>query len=68
MARPWTAYAGFIVFGGFWGTWGASVPSVRDQAGVSDGELGTALVFVGAGALPAMLVAGRAVDRWGTRA
>lgn len=55
------------MFGGFWGTWGASVPSVRDQAGVSDGELGTALVFVGAGALPAMLVAGRAVDRWGTR-
>lgn len=67
MARPRTAYAGFVVFGGFWGTWGASVPAVRDQAGVSDGELGTALLFVGAGALPAMLAAGRAVDRWGTR-
>ena len=61
------AYAGFAVFGAFWGAWGASVPAVRDQAGLSDGELGTALLFVGAGALPAMLLTGRAVDRWGQR-
>ena len=66
--RPWNAYAGFAVFGAFWGTWGASLPAIRDQAGVSDGQLGTALLFVGAGALPAMLVAGRAVDRWRQRA
>jgi MFS family permease len=62
------AYAGFAVFGAFWGTWGASLPAIRDQAGVTDGQLGTALLFVGAGALPAMLVAGRAVDRWPHRA
>jgi hypothetical protein len=61
------AYAGFAVFGAFWGAWGASVPAVRDQADVSVGELGTALLFVGAGALPAMALAGRAVDRWGGR-
>jgi predicted MFS family arabinose efflux permease len=53
------------VFGGFWGTWGAAVPVVRDRAGVGDGQLGTALLLVGAGALPAMLLAGRAIDRWG---
>jgi MFS family permease len=62
-----TAYAGFAAFGGFWGAWGASVPAVREQAGLSDGQLGTALLFVGAGALPAMLLTGPAVDRWGHR-
>jgi MFS family permease len=61
------AYAGFAAFGGFWGVWGASVPAVREQAGLSDGQLGTALLFVGAGALPAMLLTGPAVDRWGHR-
>ncbi|MBB2910100.1 MFS family permease [Streptosporangium becharense] len=43
------------------------MPAVRAQAGLTDGELGTALLFVGAGALPAMLATGRAVDRWGLR-
>lgn len=62
-----SAYLGFAVFGALWGTWGASIPAIRDQAHVSDGQLGTALLFVGAGALPAMLVAGRAVDRHGRR-
>ena len=62
-----TAYAGFAAFGGFWGVWGASVPAVREQAGLSDGRLGTALLFIGAGALPAMLLTGPAVDRWGHR-
>lgn len=62
-----TAYAGFAAFGGFWGVWGASVPGVQDQAGLSHGQLGTALLFVGAGALPAMLLTGPALDRWGHR-
>lgn len=61
------AVLGFAVFGAFWGVWGASVPRLRGQAGVGDAELGVALLFVGGGALPAMLVAGRAVDRWGLR-
>jgi MFS family permease len=60
-----SAYVAFAAFGAFWGVWGASVPRVQDQAGVSDGELGLALLFVGAGALPAMLLVGRALDRWG---
>jgi MFS family permease len=62
------AFAGFAIFGAFWGTWGASIPAVREQAGLTEGELGTALLFIGAGALPAMPLAGRAVDRWGLRA
>lgn len=67
-ARAGAAYAGFAVFGGFWGTWGASIPAIRDQAGITVGELGTALLFIGAGALPAMLLSGRIVDHWGQRA
>jgi MFS family permease len=62
------AFAGFAVFGAFWGAWGASIPAIRDQVGVTEGQLGAALLFVGAGALPAMPLSGRAVDRWGLRA
>lgn len=62
-----SAYAAFAAFGAFWGVWGASVPRVQQQAGLDDGQLGLALLFVGAGALPAMLLAGRALDRWGVR-
>jgi MFS family permease len=62
-----SAYVAFAAFGAFWGVWGASVPRVRDQAGIGDGELGFALLFVGAGALPAMLLVGKALDRWGPR-
>jgi MFS family permease len=60
-----SAFVAFAAFGAFWGVWGASVPRVRDQAGISDSQLGFALLFVGAGALPAMLLVGRALDRWG---
>ncbi len=63
-----SAFVAFAAFGGFWGVWGASVPRVQDQAGIGDGELGFALLFVGAGALPAMLSMGRALDRWGLKA
>jgi MFS family permease len=57
----------FATFGAFWGAWGASIPRVRAQAGLDHAELGVALLFVGAGALPAMLLTGRAIDRWGLR-
>ncbi|WP_250036694.1 MFS transporter [Paractinoplanes maris] len=61
------AYLALGVFGTFWGTWGAAVPRIRDQAGVGDAQLGTALLFISAGGLPAMLLTGRALDRWGLR-
>ena len=62
-----SAFVAFAAFGSFWGVWGASVPRVQHQAGIGDGQLGFALLFVGAGALPAMPLAGRALDRWGPR-
>lgn len=61
------AYLASATFGAFWGTWGSAVPRVRDQAGLDDAQLGTALLFISAGALPAMLLTGRALDRWGLR-
>ncbi|MFF5232322.1 MFS transporter [Dactylosporangium sp. NPDC000521] len=60
-------YAAFAAFGIFWGAWGAALPALRTQAGVSEGQLGTALLFIGLGALPAMALTGRAVDRYGLR-
>ncbi len=61
------AFIAFAAFGSFWGVWGASVPQVQRQAGVSDGRLGVALLFVGAGALPAMFGIGGVLDRWGLK-
>jgi len=66
-ARAFAPYLAFSAFGIFWGTWGASLPVLRQQAGVDDAELGVALLFVGAGALPAMAGAGRLIDRRGPR-
>ncbi len=66
--RPGRARAltGFVGFGLFWGSWGAVLPAVQAHAGVSDGELGVALLCIGAGALFSMRVAGAAVDRFGS--
>ncbi|UWX98440.1 MFS transporter [Arthrobacter zhaoxinii] len=64
---PGASYASFAAFGMFWGTWGASIPRIRDQSVLTDGQLGTALLFIGAGALPAMLLTGRLLDRFGIR-
>jgi Major Facilitator Superfamily len=59
---------GFAAFGTFWGSWGAALPAVQAHAGVSDGQLGVALLFIGAGALLTMRLAGSALDRWGAPA
>lgn len=69
LARPVIAAAtlAFAAFGAFWGAWGASIPRVRAQAGLDDAAFGVALLCIGAGALPAMLLTGRAIDRWGLR-
>lgn len=57
--------AGFGAFGLFWGAWGAILPAVRAEAGVSDGELGLALLMVGLGALASMRFTGFLIDRYG---
>ena len=67
MNRLPVSFVAFAGFGIFWGTWGAALPALRETARLSDAELGGALLFVGLGALPAMLFTGRAVDRFGTR-
>jgi MFS family permease len=67
MSTAAASYSAFAAFGTFWGTWGAALPALRSAAGVDEAELGAALLFVGLGALPAMLITGRLVDRVGTR-
>jgi MFS family permease len=59
---------GFAAFGAFWGCWGATLPAVQSHAGVDDGQLGLALLCIGAGALACMPPAGTLVDRWGAPA
>jgi predicted MFS family arabinose efflux permease len=59
---------GFASFGAFWGAWGATLPAVQSHAGVDDGQLGVALLCIGAGALATMRPAGTLVDRWGAPA
>src|SRR5580765_1043021 len=62
-------FAGFAALGLFWGAWASVLPGVQDATGASDGQLGLALLFVSVGSVPTMLlVAGPAIDRFGTRA
>lgn len=67
MRFPLGPSVAFAAFGMFWGTWGAALPALRDAAGLTEAQLGGALFCVGLGALPAMLLTGRAVDRFGVR-
>src|ERR671930_2082771 len=59
---------GFAAFGAFWGAWGAALPAVQAHVSVDDGQLGVALLCIGAGALVSMRLAGSLVDRWGRAA
>ena len=55
---------GFGAFGAFWGVWGAVLPQVQRHSHVDDSQLGTALLFVGVGALLSIRVVGGLADRW----
>ena len=68
MAGRVRVLGGFAAFGAFWGAWGATLPAVQSHAGVDDGQLGIALLCIGAGALASMRPAGTLVDRWGAPA
>lgn len=57
--------AAFAVFGAYWGCWAALLPAVKEQAGLSDGQLGLAMAAIALAALPTMPLAGRLVDRLG---
>ena len=58
---------GFVAFGTFWGAWGATLPALRVQSGVTDTQLGIVLLLIAVGALPSMRVTGHLVDRLGPR-
>ena len=58
----------FGVFGLMTGGWQVLLPDLSGALALSPGPLGTALSLGLAAAVPALLVGGRAVDRWGVRA
>lgn len=55
------------MFGAFWGGWAAVLPEIKDSVAASDSTFGFALLGVGMGALPAMLLMGPIYDRYGER-
>jgi MFS family permease len=59
--------AAFFAFGAFWGAFGVLLPELKEQTGASVTALGLALLAVAGAALPAMLLAGAAIDRFGLR-
>jgi len=57
----------FAAFGALWGSWAVLLPELSRQLAPSPGELGIALSMGVVGSIPAMLVGGRLVDRFGPR-
>lgn len=55
----------FAAFGALWGTWAVLLPELSSQLAPSPGELGLALSMGVVGSIPAMLVGGQLVDRFG---
>lgn len=60
-------FAAFTAFGTLWGGWAALVPQVQQDVGASKGALGLALLGIGVGSVPAMLLVGPAINRRGPR-
>ncbi len=57
----------FLLYGSLIGTWTARIPAVKAELELSDGRLGFALLGLALGAVTGMQVAGRLVDRFGSR-
>ena len=57
----------FLLYGALIGTWTARIPAVKGQLELSDGRLSIALVGLALGAVTGMQLAGRLVDRYGSR-
>ena len=57
----------FLLYGSLIGTWTARIPAVKAELGLSDGRLGFALLGLAFGAVTGMQLAGRLVDRFGSR-
>ena len=61
----WVPLKAFVIMGLFWGAFGAYVPEIKAQAGLTDGQFGFALLFGAFGGLAAMWAAPRVDKRWG---
>ena len=59
--------AAFLIHSTVSGTWAPRLPAIKESLGLSDGELGTALVGLAIGLVVGTRVAGAPVDRFGSR-
>jgi MFS family permease len=57
----------FALCGAVMATWTARIPAVKAHVGLSDGTLAVGLLATSAGAMVSMQLAGRLVDRFGSR-
>ncbi|MDG4790116.1 MFS transporter [Micromonospora sp. WMMD1102] len=56
----------FLLFGMAIGTWTARIPAVKENLGLTDGQLSIGLLGLAAGAITGMQFTGRLVDRYGS--
>lgn len=59
--------AAFLIHATVSGTWAPRLPAIKESLGLSDGELGTALVGLAIGLVVGTRLAGAPVDRFGSR-
>ena len=59
--------AAFLIHSTVSGTWAPRLPAIKESLGLSDGELGTALVGLAIGLVVGTRLAGAPVDRFGSR-
>jgi MFS family permease len=59
--------AAFLIHSAVSGTWAPRLPAIKDSLGLSDGELGTALVGLAIGLVAGTRAAGAPIDRFGSR-
>jgi MFS family permease len=59
--------AAFLIHSTVSGTWAPRLPAIKESLGLSDGELGTALVGLAVGLVVGTRVAGAPIDRFGSR-
>lgn len=64
----WAVAAMFFANGFVMGAWAPQIPLLMPRHQVTESDLGLLLLVLGAGAVAAMLFAGRLIDRFGSRA
>jgi predicted MFS family arabinose efflux permease len=64
----WASRAQFFASGFIFATWGVHIPTVKGHYGVTEAELGLAMLAAGVGALLGLTQASRWIGRYGARA